>query len=198
MSDDPPWNNLGFEEAQARFDSPSQNARVWTEGWVARSLFCPNCGAATISQFPANRKVADFECRSCSEEFELKAHRGRFGAKVMDGEYATKLRRLAAANNPSLMVLRYDRARMSVTDLIVVPKHFFTPEIIEARKPLGPNARRAGWQGSHIRMTACRWQARSRWCATASSSPRRRCWSAGAKRCSCARRAWRRGGGSSR
>ena len=36
----------------------------------------------------------------------------------------------------------------------MVPKHFFTPDIIEARKPLGPNARRAGWQGSHIRLDA--------------------------------------------
>jgi type II restriction enzyme len=72
----------------------------------------------------------------------------------MDGEYSTKLERLRAADNPSLMVLRYDRGRMSVTDLVVVPKHFFTPEIIEARKPLGPNARRAGWQGSHIRLDA--------------------------------------------
>ena len=154
MSDDPPWTNLGFAEAQTPFQSPSQNARVWTEGWVARSLFCPGCGAEAISQFPANRKLADFECRGCREEFELKAQRSRFGAKVMDGEYGTKLQRLQAANNPNLLVMRYDRGRMSVTDLFVVPKHFFTPEIIEARKPLGPNARRAGWQGSHIRLDA--------------------------------------------
>ena len=154
MSDDKPWTNLGFEEAQARFDSPSQNARVWTESWVARSLFCPNCGAETISRFPANRKLTDFECRACSEEYELKAQKGRFGAKVLDGAYAAKLQRLESANNPNLMLMNYDAARMSVTDLFVVPKHFFTPEIIEARKPLGPRARRAGWQGSHIRLDA--------------------------------------------
>jgi type II restriction enzyme len=98
--------------------------------------------------------VADFECRSCSEQYELKAQRSRFGARIMDGEYSTKLQRLRAADNPSLMVMRNDRGRMSVTDLSVVPKHFFTPEIIEARNPLGPNARRAGWQGSHIRRDA--------------------------------------------
>jgi len=154
VSDDPPWANLGFAEAQTPFQSPSQNARVWTEGWVARSVFCPNCGAGEISQFAANRKLADFECRSCREEYELKAQRSRFGGKLLDGEYSTKLERLQAANNPNLLVMRYDRAGMSVTDLVVVPKHFFTPEIIEARRPLGPNARRAGWQGSHIRLDA--------------------------------------------
>ena len=150
MSDEKPWTNLGFAEAQTPFESPSQNARVWTEGWVAQSLFCPNCGAEKISRFPANRAVADFECRSCSEQYELKAQRSRFGARLMDGEYSTKLQRLRAADNPSLMVMRYDRGAMSVTDLIVVPKHFFTPEMVEARKPLGPNARRAGWQGSLV------------------------------------------------
>lgn len=154
MMGDKPWTNLGFEEPQARFGNPSQNARIWTEGWAARSLFCPNCGAEKMSQFPANRQVADFECRACNEEYELKAKKGRFGAKVLDGAYSAKMQRLKSANNPSLMLLNYDALRMSVTNLIVVPKHFFIPEIIEARKPLGPNARRAGWQGSHIRLDA--------------------------------------------
>lgn len=31
-----------------------------------------------------------------------------------------------------------------------MPKHFFTPDIIEARKPLAPTARRAGWVGCNI------------------------------------------------
>jgi type II restriction enzyme len=83
--DKKPWTSLGFEEAQARFDSPSQNARVWTEGWVARSLFCPNCGAEKISQFAANRRVADFECRGCREEYELKAQKGPFGKGARRG-----------------------------------------------------------------------------------------------------------------
>jgi len=152
--DGKPWTTLGFEETQTAFQGPTQRARVWTEGWVARSMFCPNCGAEKISQFPANRQVADFECRGCSEEYELKAQKSRFGAKVLDGAYGAKMLRLASDNNPNLLLLKYDRARLSVTDLFVVPKHFFTAEIIEARKPLGPLARRAGWQGSHIRLDA--------------------------------------------
>ena len=44
----------------------------------------------------------------------------------------------------------YATPRTRVTDLIVVPKHFFTPAIIEPRTPLGPHARRAGWQGCNI------------------------------------------------
>jgi type II restriction enzyme len=58
--------------------------------------------------------------------------------------------RLAASNNPSLFLLNYDAANLEVTNLVVVPKHFFVPEIIEERKPLAATARRAGWVGCNI------------------------------------------------
>jgi len=35
---------------------------------------------------------------------------------------------------------------------MVVPRHFMTLDAIQKRKPLGPNARRAGWTGSNILM----------------------------------------------
>lgn len=38
-------------------------------------------------------------------------------------------------------------------NLAVIPKHFFVPEIIEARKPLAPTARRAGWVGCNISLS---------------------------------------------
>jgi type II restriction enzyme len=37
--------------------------------------------------------------------------------------------------------------------LIVIPKHFFVPSIIEKRRPLRDTARRAGWGGSNIILT---------------------------------------------
>ena len=148
-SDRPPMS-LGFQEGAAVFQSASQNARVWTEGWVARQLYCPNCGAARLGQQPNNNKVGDFSCRACAEEFELKSQKGRFGAKVMDGAYGAMCERLRASNNPNLLLMNYDLARLSVTDLIVVPKHFFVREVIRRRPPLAPTARRAGWVGCHI------------------------------------------------
>lgn len=121
-----------------------QNARVLTEGWVAASLFCPNCGAQPITRFAANRPVADFVCDTCREEYELKSRKARIGARVTDGAWATMTARLQAENNPNLLVMRYDRRRAVVSDLIVVPKQVFTPEVIERRKPLAASARRAG------------------------------------------------------
>ena len=148
MADEP--LNLGLEEAPTPFMSASQNARVWTEQWVAGNLFCPNCGAPRVHQFPGNRKVADFFCGACAEEFELKSQKKRFGPRVVDGAFGTMCERLASSNNPSLILMNYDIARFGVTDLFFVPKHFFVREIIQERRPLAPTARRAGWVGCNI------------------------------------------------
>jgi type II restriction enzyme len=58
--------------------------------------------------------------------------------------------RVAASNNPNLLLLSYDLKNLSVKNIFVVPKHFFVREIIEERKPLAATARRAGWIGCNI------------------------------------------------
>jgi len=141
---------LEFDETQAAYLSPAQNARVWTERWVRDRLFCPNCGAEKIDRFESNRPVADFFCSACDEEYELKSQKNKFGAKILDGAFGTMCHRLRASNNPNLLLLNYDLARLAVYNVFVVPKHFFVREIIEERKPLAPTARRAGWIGCNI------------------------------------------------
>jgi type II restriction enzyme len=141
---------LGFEESQSPYTSGTQKARSWTEAWVSAQAYCPHCGSAKMSQFPNNSPLADFLCTSCNEEFELKSQKGKFGAKVADGAYKTKCERLAASNNPNLLLMNYDVKSLSVVNLLIVPKHFFVRDIIEERKPLAATARRAGWIGSNI------------------------------------------------
>jgi type II restriction enzyme len=141
---------LGFEESpQALYDSGSQVARVVTETWASKQAFCPNCGHAELTQFKNNQPVADLYCKTCNEEFELKSQRTKFGTKIADGAYRTMCARLAAQNNPNLMLLNYS-PEIGVNNLFVVPKHFFVTEIIEERKPLRESARRAGWIGCNI------------------------------------------------
>jgi type II restriction enzyme len=144
---------LGFAEQQAAYESyqsPSQSARVLTEGWVEQQAFCANCGNDRLTKFANNRPLADFWCGSCNEVFELKGKKGAFGPRVADGAYEKKIERLNSNTNPNLLLLNYSLAHSSVTDLIVVPKHFFVPGVIERRSPLRPSARRAGWVGSNI------------------------------------------------
>jgi type II restriction enzyme len=147
--DDRPFH-LGFEEAPRHFESASQKARVWTESWVERYLFCPNCGTAPVIKLANNNRAADFACAACAEEFELKSQKGRFSRKVIDGAYEPLAAKLAARTNPNFILLNYDPRLLAVTNVLLVPRHFFTPALIEKRKPLAPTARRAGWVGCNI------------------------------------------------
>jgi type II restriction enzyme len=117
---------------------------------VGKEVYCPNCGEANLEKFANNRPLADFSCLSCSEEYELKSQKNKFGSRVVDGAFRSKCERLAAKNNPNLLLLNYDLKEFGVTNLFVVPKHFFVRDIIERRNPLAPTARRAGWTGSNI------------------------------------------------
>ena len=47
-----------------------------------------------------------------------------------------------------MFVLRYDKN--IIEDLILVPKYFFTPDILRIRRALSSHARRAGYIGSVI------------------------------------------------
>ena len=150
MSGDDEFGPLpGFEEAPAHFESASQIARFQTEPWVERNLFCPACGNSALTRFPNNRPVADFFCADCAEQFELKSQASRFGTRVADGAFRTMRERITSDANPNLMLLRYDRVSGPL-DVMVIPKQFFVPEIIEKRKPLAATARRAGWVGCNI------------------------------------------------
>lgn len=138
------------EQLAIKYKSASQRARVLTENWVDKSVFCPNCGRIDINKYPNNQPVADFFCSNCKEDYELKSKQHSIGTKILDGAYRTKIERLRSDSNPNLFVLNYHLQNLSVLNFFVIPKHFFVPGIIEKRKPLAASARRAGWIGSNI------------------------------------------------
>ena len=129
--------NLCFDQSLGLgYKSNSQKIRVMSESWVNDNIFCPVCGNARISKLENNRPVADFQCPSCGEIFELKSKDGRIGRKISDGAYDTMISRITSMTNPDLLVMHY--SSLQVVDLTVVPKFFFTPTVIEKRKPLLP------------------------------------------------------------
>ena len=135
------------------YTSQSQKARVLTESWVASAIYCPNCGHSDIDKYSNNQPVADFYCLSCKEEYELKSKQTSIGEKIVDGAYRTMIERLQSSNNPNFFLLSYNLKSFEVLNFLVIPKHFFVPEIIEKRKPLSLMARRAGWVGCNILLT---------------------------------------------
>ena len=142
--------NLQLDKSLAsNYKSLSQKIRVMSEHWLTQNLFCPCCGNEHIHKMQNNSPVADVQCGNCGEIFELKSKLNSFGAKIPDGAYHTMIERITSNINPQLLLMRYSSA-LSVTNLTFIPKFFFTPEIIEKRKPLSANAKRAGWVGCNI------------------------------------------------
>jgi type II restriction enzyme len=133
------------------FTSQTQKARVVSEAWAERNAFCCSCGGSLVKSCN-NARVLDFTCADCHEEFELKSTRGQFGRKVPDGAFQAMIARLRSNCSPEFLFLTYDVQSFCVTNLFAVPTHFLDATAIERRKPLGPNARRAGWTGCNIVM----------------------------------------------
>lgn len=132
------------------YNSSTQRIRVITEGWVGENLYCPYCGEQRLDHFKNNRPVADFFCPKCREEFELKSKSGIIQNTISDGAYSTMISRIMAENNPNFFFMNYKKNDLTVRDFIMVPKHFFVPEIIVKRRALAETARRAGWVGCNI------------------------------------------------
>lgn len=130
------------------YKNASQKVRVMTESWMAENMFCPCCGNDKLSQYENNRPVADFHCDRCGEIFELKSKQGVIGTKIADGSYAAAIHRITSKDNPHLFVMQY--RDLHLTNLDFIPKYFFTPDVLEKRKPLATTARKAGWVGCNI------------------------------------------------
>ena len=132
------------------YKSKSQKIRFLSERWISENIFCPHCGNSTLRSFENNRPVADFYCENCNEEYELKSKKNRIGNQVVDGAYRTMIERLQSHNNPNFFFLSYNPENFLVKNFMVIPKHFFVPNIIKKRKPLRSTTRRSGWIGCNI------------------------------------------------
>lgn len=134
------------------YSSASQIARVLTEDWVLKNSYCPCCGADKLRAFENNRPVADFICKDCAEEFELKSKSGKLSRTITDGGYLSMIDRITSENNPNFFFLTYSK-NWCVDNFFIVPKQFFTEDIIIKRPPLASTAKRAGWIGCNINLS---------------------------------------------
>jgi type II restriction enzyme len=133
-----------------QYSSSSQIVRIITEDWVKSNSYCPNCGKENIDKYSNNKPVADFVCQTCKEDYELKSKNGILGNTIVDGAYSTMMQRIGSENNPNFFFLTYNKSNWQVNNFIIIPKHFFIPEVVIKRKPLSVNARRSGWTGCNI------------------------------------------------
>ncbi len=133
----------------SKYKSGSQIARVLSEDWCTRELYCPACSSDSLTGSKPNNPAVDFACAKCEQPFQLKSLRHWNPKKIVDAGYEAMLRAIRADRTPNLLVLQYSSAWL-VQNLLLVPRMFFSESVIEKRKPLGSHARRAGWVGCNI------------------------------------------------
>jgi type II restriction enzyme len=136
-------------ELASAYKSGAQIARVLTEEWAARELYCPACDSNRLSSSPANTPAIDFECPKCSQLFQLKSQKTWNPRKLVDAGYDAMIRSIRADRVPNLFVLQYS-SNWLIRNLLLIPRTFFSESAIEKRKPLAIQARRAGWVGCNI------------------------------------------------
>lgn len=136
-------------ELAAAYKAGTQRARVVSEAWCVSEVFCPACDSSHLEQSKTNTKAIDFTCPGCDELFQLKSMRKLNPHKIPDAGYEAMIAAIRSDRNPNLFVMQYSSAWL-VENLMIVPKAFFTESVIEKRKPLSAQARRAGWIGCNI------------------------------------------------
>lgn len=135
------------------YRSGSQIARLITERWGASNLYCVACDHDGVSATPPNTKAIDFICPKCSAGYQLKAGRHWNARRVPDGAYETMMTAVLGDRVPNLFVLQYAPG-WTVQNLMLVPSFVFNASAIEKRNPLALTARRAGWTGCNILLSA--------------------------------------------
>lgn len=134
------------------YTSASQKARVISEAWVAENAYCLRCESDRLVATPRNTQARDFECASCAHPYELKSASSPFKTRIIDGAYASMMRRIESGSVPSFLLMQYS-SEWRVTGFSAIHHTFITPEVIQQRKPLATTARRAGWIGCNILLT---------------------------------------------
>ena len=94
-------------ELASRFTSGSQIARVVTEEWCGRELYCAACDSDRLDPSRANTPAVDFVCPKCQQPFQLKGLKGWNQKKIPDAGYESMLNAIRTDRTPNLLIMQY-------------------------------------------------------------------------------------------
>ncbi len=151
-----------FEKEMLQINSEwKSNSRIYGEVielWVENNIPC-SCGGRLVTQ-PANQKSIDCICNQCSKNIQVKSSAKPFTInrdgklKILGAEYTTTLNSINSEIDWDLMLIQYDKELNKVVNIKVIIAENIKARNVIPRKPLGPNARRAGWQGCYLEFDA--------------------------------------------
>ncbi len=132
------------------YKSGSQRARVISEAWGEKNLYCANCTSPRLERCPPNTEAIDYICPRCDAPYQLKSQSRPFARRINDAAYEAMKRTIVLGRTPNLLALHYHAKHWEVQNLLLIPRFAFSLSAIERRNPLAPTARRSGWIGCNI------------------------------------------------
>ena len=88
-------------ELAAKYKAGPQIARVLSEEWCMRELYCPACDSNRLTGSRPNNPAVDFTCAKCQQPFQLKSLSHWNPKKIVDAGYEAMLRAIRADMTPN-------------------------------------------------------------------------------------------------
>src|ERR1700690_596278 len=92
----------------AAYQSGAQRARVVTESWGEKNLFCPNCTSPKLTWLEPGHPASDYSCPSCGFWYQLKSQKSRIGDSITDGAYSAMMNAIRHDELPSFYFMQYE------------------------------------------------------------------------------------------
>src|SRR2546428_13019525 len=102
------------------YKSSSKIARVVTEEWGARNLYCPACDSNRVMRAPTNTQAVDFICPECRQPYQLKSSRNWNENRVVDAGYRAMITAIRSESIPNLFVLQHSPSWL-LQDILLRP-----------------------------------------------------------------------------
>lgn len=128
-----------------------------SEIYSCENIKCIECDIIYWLEYDTNEKSKDQVCKKCNKKYQIKCKKitERFYEKLkketifktVGAEYNTTLNSLNDKIDYIIILYSND---YNILDIIHVKDIDITQNNIIPRKPLGKNARRAGWQGCYL------------------------------------------------
>ena len=92
----------------AAYQSGAQRARVVTEAWGEKNLFCLNCTSPKLTWLEPGHPASDYSCPACGFWYQLKSQKSRIGDSITDGAYAAMMNAIRHDELPSFYFMQYE------------------------------------------------------------------------------------------
>lgn len=124
------------------------------EDWFVDNITCECRGKFLLQK--TNQKSYDCVCELCNKKIQIKSQKNIFKPnkdntlRILGSEYKTTLKSINMSENWDLFLISYDKINFRVNQILKIDSDYINTKCVFPRKPLGPNARRAGWRGCYL------------------------------------------------